>query len=403
MTTEQKQLIKATVPVLRESGVALTSHFYRRMFSFNPELKNVFNQGNQQNGRQQTALAMAVLAYAEHIDNPAVLLPVLEHIGHKHTSLDIRPEHYAIVGRHLMASIAEVLGESATPELLEAWRNAYQALADLMIGTEAQLYASQVNKTGGWTGWRPFVVKTKVIESEEVTSFHLYPADGGPVADHLPGQYLSVRVLVPQLNLLQPRQYSISNAPNQLYYRISVKRESGRELTPDGMVSNQLHTFIREGDRLDVSAPAGDFSLKTDAAKPVVFLSGGIGQTPLLSMLESLVANGSSRPIHWIHGCRNQAVHAFKGVVDYYASYHRPLEKHIFYDEVETLNETDPVYEGFVDLNRLPSDSLPTEAEYYLCGPPVFITRQYADLLALGVRKEAIHYEEFGPQLLSLN
>lgn len=403
MTPEQKQLVKATVPVLQQAGVVLTSHFYRRMFSFNPELKNVFNLGNQQNGRQQTALAMAVLAYAENIDDPSVLLPVVERIGHKHTSLDIRPEHYAIVGRHLIASIGEVLGESATPELLDAWKDAYQALASLMIGTEAKLYADQVAKTGGWTGWRPFIVKTKVIESEEITSFHLYPADGGPVADHQPGQYLSVRLFIPELNLLQPRQYSISNAPNQLYYRISVKREAGRQLTPDGMVSNQLHTAIREGDRLDVSAPAGDFSLKTDTTKPVVFLSGGIGQTPLLSMLESLIATGSDRPIHWIHGCRNQAVHAFKDTVDYWATQHPALKKHIFYDQAETADPASPVYQGVVDLSRLPNDVLADEADYYLCGPRVFITKQYADLVAMGVSKDAIYYEEFGPQLLSLN
>src|SRR5690606_13975695 len=124
MTTEQKQLISGTVPILREHGVALTSHFYQRMFTHNPELKHIFNMGNQKNNKQQQALAMAVLAYAEHIENPSVLLPVVDRIGHKHTSLDIRPKHYAIVGRHLIASIAEVLGHAATPELLEAWTQA---------------------------------------------------------------------------------------------------------------------------------------------------------------------------------------------------------------------------------------------------------------------------------------
>ena len=132
MTEEQIKLIKATVPVLKEHGVTLTKHFYQRMFTHNPELKHVFNMGNQQNNKQQTALALAVLAYAEHIEDPSVLLPVVDTIGHKHASLDIRPEHYAIVGKHLIASISEVLGEGATPELLEAWTLAYGQLADLM-------------------------------------------------------------------------------------------------------------------------------------------------------------------------------------------------------------------------------------------------------------------------------
>ena len=120
ITQAQKDLVKATVPVLRENGVLLTTHFYKRMFVHNPELKNVFNMGSQQNGRQQTALAMAVLAYAEHIENPGVLMPVVNGIGQKHVSLDIRPEHYAIVGEHLLASISEVLGETATPEIIDA-------------------------------------------------------------------------------------------------------------------------------------------------------------------------------------------------------------------------------------------------------------------------------------------
>src|ERR1051326_7563191 len=173
ITEKQKELIRATVPVLRSHGVALTTHFYKRMFSNNPELKNTFNMGNQQNGKQQMALAMAVLAYAEHIDDPSVLAHAVTKIGHKHVSLNIRPEHYAIVGKHLLASIGEVLGAAATPELIEAWAVAYQQLADLMIGVEAGLYRGAIAKEGGWTGWRPFTLKKKVKESEEITSFYL--------------------------------------------------------------------------------------------------------------------------------------------------------------------------------------------------------------------------------------
>jgi nitric oxide dioxygenase len=125
MTTDQKNIILATVPILKEHGVLLTTHFYGRMFKHNPELKNMFNMANQQTGKQQTALAMAVLAYAENIANPSVLLPVVDRIGHKHTSIDIRPEHYSIVGQHLIASIAEVLGAGATADILDAWTVAY--------------------------------------------------------------------------------------------------------------------------------------------------------------------------------------------------------------------------------------------------------------------------------------
>ncbi|MCJ8165677.1 NO-inducible flavohemoprotein [Pontibacter sp. E15-1] len=404
ITTDQKELIKATVPVLREHGVALTTHFYSRMFTHNPELKNVFNMGNQGNGKQQLSLAMAVLAYAENIEDPSVLVSAVMKIGHKHMSLDIRPEHYTIVGKHLLASISEVLGEGATPELIEAWAVAYQQLADLMIGLEQNLYLESVAKKGGWTGWRPFLVKQKVKESEEITSFYLYPADGGKVADFMPGQYLSVRLFLPELNLLQPRQYSLSSAPNEAYYRISVKKEAGKTEHPNGLISNRLHETVLEGDVIEIAPPAGDFILDTMKDTPVVFISGGVGQTPLLSMLEYLASTESNREIVWVHGARNRQVHAFREPLTTLEGQHGKLKKHIFYDTLDELMQVEGgYYEGIVELGKLKDVALLKDADYYICGPAPFIKKQFYDLAAMGVNKEAIHYEEFGPANLVLS
>lgn len=103
MTSEQKELIKDTIPVLKTNGIDLTKHFYKRMFFHNPELRDIFNMGNQANGKQQNALAGAVLAYAEHIDNSSLLINTLETIGNKHVSLNITPNQYDIVGLHLLS------------------------------------------------------------------------------------------------------------------------------------------------------------------------------------------------------------------------------------------------------------------------------------------------------------
>ena len=156
LTARQKELVKATVPVLREHGVALISHFYKRMLTSNPELQNVFNNAHQARGHQQQALAGAVLAYAENIENPTVLL-----IDIKHCTIGIRAEQYGIVGKHLLASIKEVLGEAANDELIEAWAAAYGQLADILIGVEGGIYKEQTLADGGWSGWRPFVVERK--------------------------------------------------------------------------------------------------------------------------------------------------------------------------------------------------------------------------------------------------
>ncbi len=285
MTTDQKQLIKATVPVLKESGLLLTTHFYQRVFAGNPEWQHVFNQANQQSGKQPTALAMAVLAYAENIDDPSVLLPTLQRIGHKHTSLDIRPEHYAIIGRHLIGSISEVLGDVATPALLDAWTAAYGQLATLMTGIEAGLYAAQADKPGGWTGWRPFVVKTKQVMADGSTTVHLYPVDGGPVANPEPAQYLSIRLFLPQLNRFQPRHYRPTNNPNGLYYAITVKRKAGEESGLNGLFTNHLLDTVQEGDHLDMSAPAGVCPAENRLDK------------------SAMAHSGSGCPMHQMHEC----------------------------------------------------------------------------------------------------
>lgn len=399
MNNNQKALIKATIPILQSSGEILTDYFYKRMFEYNPELKSVFNMGNQANGKQKHALAGAVLAYAEHIDNPSVLINVLKGIGNKHVSLNIKAEDYAIVGGHLIASIQEVLGDVATPELVEAWTVAYNELAEIMIGIEAEFYLKNTEKTGGWNGWRNFTIEEIVTESDEIKSFYLYPTDGKEIANYTPGQYLSVQVFVEQLGLLQPRQYSLSSAFHPKYYRISVKKETALETQPEGMVSNTLHQ-MKEGDTVNVSAPAGNFSLQS-IDTPIVLISGGVGVTPLLSMLETNQKANKNKTV-WIHGCRNASVHAFKEVIDTMEEESDWLETFLFNEDIEQ-NVESAVIKGRVDLKKCKEAILLENARYYLCGPAPFIKAHYESLVGFNIDKSNIFYEEFGPQSVSLN
>lgn len=403
MTTEQKELILATAPVLREHGVLLTTHFYKRMFEHNPELKNIFNMGNQQSGKQQTALANAVLAYAENIANPSVLMPVIDDIGHKHASLDIRPEHYIIVGNHLISSIQEVLGEAATPAIIDAWTTAYNQLAKIMSGHEAGLYEAQTLKKHGWTGWRLFKIVRKEMESAEICSFYLYPADGGNVPLHKPGQYISIKLLLPELKMNQIRQYSISSAPSEAYYRISVKRETDSTLDINGMISNQLHNEIKVDSFVELSAPAGNFVLPDNVDSPVMFISGGVGITPFISMIEHLKQQGARIPITWLHGCRNESVHAFRKQLEVIFENNNNLQMYTFYDQCTEENKKDTIYEGYLDMNRIDSLKHKPGTNYFICGPSFFIRKQFNDLKKLGIDRKNIFFEEFGPQLLHLN
>ena len=399
ITEAQKELIKGTVPVLKEHGVVLTSHFYKRMFTHNPELKHIFNMGNQQNARQQTALATAVLAYAEHIENPSVLLAAVKHIGQKHSSLHIRPEHYQIVGKHLLASIQEVLGVAATDELIEAWRVAYFQLADLMIGVEKEMYDQMIQTEGGWTGWKPFTIVKVESETAEIQSIYLKPTDNGRLPKHEAGQYVSVRVFLPELHLYQPRQYSLSDASNGEYLRISVKKEAP-EGKPAGMVSNYLHQYFEVGKQLELTAPTGSFQL-IESEKPHVFISGGVGQTPLIAMLEHLVDRNEDKAITWIHGCRNHDLHAFRERIKTLENQNPNITSFSFYDEAQDTDSE--ALSGWVDLAKIDAIHLPQEANYYLCGPSGFIKKHFQYLTDQGVHTENIHFEEFGPASLQLN
>ncbi|MFV0224199.1 NO-inducible flavohemoprotein [Empedobacter falsenii] len=400
LTDQNKQIILATVPLLREGGVALTKHFYKRMFTHHPELKNLFNMGNQHSGKQQTALAMAVLAYAENIANPGVLMPVIDMIGHKHSSLNIQPEQYEIVGTHLLASIKEVLQDAATEEVLEAWTIAYNQLADLMIGHEQKMYQNKKEETGNWIGWRTFIVKSKVEESAEITSFYIKPKDGKAIPNHLPGQYLSIKVFLPEMNLEQIRQYSISCAPNAEYFRISVKREQGTNIAVNGMISNFLHDHIVEGSEVELSAPAGNFVLQENTNKKV-FISGGIGQTPLLSMLETLDLNEEAQQdVVWIHACRNKEVHAFADKIKNIQNNHPNVRKYQFYDIVEESVADASVLKGHIDFTKIEDWKFDSDAEYYVCGPRPFIEKMIDDLKTNQVNEEQIFFEEFGTKSL---
>lgn len=400
LTDKHNQVILATVPLLREGGVALTKHFYNRMFTYHPELKNLFNMGNQNSGKQQTALAMAVLAYAENIANPGVLMPVVDMIGHKHTSLNVQPKQYDIVGIHLLASIKEVLQDAATDEVLEAWTLAYNQLADLMIGHERKMYQNKKEETGNWIGWRSFIVKSKVEESSEIISFYLIPKDGKEIPNHLPGQYLSIKVFLPEMNLEQIRQYSISCAPNGEYFRISVKREKGVNIPVDGLISNYLHDHIFEDSEIVLSAPAGNFVLQENKNKKV-FISGGIGQTPLLSMLETLNLNEKVlQDVVWIHACRSKEVHAFADKVKYIQDNHPNVRKYQFYDVIEESVVDTNVLKGHVDFTKMEDWKFDKDAEYYVCGPRSFIEKMIKDLKTNQVNEEQIFFEEFGPKSL---
>ncbi|MGY4689449.1 NO-inducible flavohemoprotein [Salibacterium sp. K-3] len=392
------ETVKATAPVLRERGAEITAHFYKRMFEKHPELLHIFNQTNQESGRQPEALANTVLAAAENIDQLETILPVVREIAHKHRSLQVKPEHYPIVGENLLAAMKEVLGETADEDILAAWEEAYNAIADVFISVEEDMYQQAAAQSGGWDGFRPFTVAQKVRESDVITSLYLKPVDGGGLPMFYPGQYVTVKADIPGEEYLHLRQYSMSDAPGQDYFRISVKREDGTDAFPDGKVSTFLHRQVEEGDTIELTAPAGDFQLQ-EGTRPVVLISGGVGLTPLMSMFQTLVAE-RTRPVTFIQTARSRSLHAMHKGTSKTADEHDHVSYHVCYDTWTEDDSRDPYVqkEGRLDADWLCSILPNEEADYYFCGPIPFLQAVNQILKEdLGIAEERMHFEFFGP------
>ncbi|MBY0119062.1 NO-inducible flavohemoprotein [Paenibacillus sp. FSL H8-0317] len=394
------RIIKSTVPVLEVHGEAITRHFYETMFTAHPELLNIFNHTNQKQGRQQAALANMVYTAALHIDNLSSILPAVRQVAHKHRSLGIVPEQYAIVGTYLLQAIKDVLGDAATDEIITAWGEAYNVIAGAFIGIEQDMYTEAKNQTGGWEGFRTFKVAKKVQESEVITSFYLVPADGQSIASYEPGQYISIKIQPEAQSFTQIRQYSLSDAPGKPHYRISVKRERGVLERPDGVISTYLHDHIEEGSQVEISAPAGDFTLNADDQRPVVLLSGGVGLTPMISMLNTLVNLNDNRAITFLHASPNGQSHAFRDHVNSLAERNQGVKAYYCYTQPEGSDRTNNHFhkEGYMDAAWLRQVIDELDSTYYLCGPVSFMRAVYTELQALGVAADNIHYEFFGPK-----
>ncbi|ROW03678.1 hypothetical protein VMCG_05342 [Cytospora schulzeri] len=400
LTPSQMAIIKATVPVLQAHGETITQLMYNNMIEAHPELHNVFSTTSQTTGRQPRALARAVLAYAMYIDDLPKLAHAVERIAQKHASLFIQPEQYDIVATYLMSAIGQVLGDAATPEIVDAWTAAYGVLAKVFIDREKELYRADEN----WTGWRKFRIARKQEEAEGIVSFYLEPVDGVvPLPKFLPGQYVSLQVFVPQLKYNQSRQYSLSQAPTEdgRFYKVSVKRDRDDEASVDGLISNMLHDRYDEGDTVELSHPHGEFFLDpSDVSKegaPVVLISAGVGATPLVSMLQALSQPSAvKRPISWIHTSRSKATQPFadevvsivdSGLKDK-VSTHVHLRQGVDGEGKPRLDllALDRKGELFVHDPR---------GEYYICGPETFMLQLRRTLMDLGVDKDRVYLELF--------
>ena len=394
MLSEQtRTVVEATLPAVSGNIEEIARRFYAHMFAARPDLMDgLFNRGNQAQGAQQVALAGSVAAFATAVLQDQLPEQLLMRISHKHASLGLRPDQYQVVHDHLFWAIADVLGDAVTPEVAAGWDEVYWLMAETLTSQERGLYSARGVRPE--TVWRDWEVVEKRRETDDVVTFLVRRKDDRLVKTSLPGQYVSVKMLMPD-GLHQPRQYSLTRADDGEHRQFPVKRVHGADL-PDGEVSTLLHDSVGVGDTITMSLPFGNVVLD-DSGRPLVFISAGTGISPMAGMLSHLVTAGSSLPIVLLHADSEERSFALRQQVlcDVHALPNAVV--HVWYEHgAGSSLPVDGVHAGLLDVNEV---SLPEAAIFYLCGPLPFMKVVRAALLERGVEADDIQYEVFGPDL----
>ncbi|MFN1638530.1 globin domain-containing protein [Staphylococcus aureus] len=376
LTEQEKDIIKQTVPLLKEKGTEITSIFYPKMFKAHPELLNMFNQTNQKRGMQSSALAQAVMAAAVNIDNLSVIKPVIMPVAYKHCALQVYAEHYPIVGENLLKAIQDVTGLEEHDPVIQAWAKAYGVIADVFIQIEKEIYDQMM-----WIGFKPFKITNIKQESEDIKSFTV-ETEEYDFSEFTPGQYITVDVSSDKLPYRAKRHYSIvSGEKNHLTF--GVKRDVTTE--HEGEVSTILHDEIKEGDMINLAAPVGGFVLE-NTTEPQLFLGSGIGVTPLVAMYEAASAKGLDTQM--VQVAENEQHLPFKDNFNSIASH---------YDNAKLYTHLKDK-QGYIGTEELQA-FLANKPEIYICGGTKFSQSMIEALKSLNYDMDRVHYETFIPRL----
>jgi nitric oxide dioxygenase len=395
LSDQHRPVIEATLPAVGQHIGEIAQRFYRHLFAEHPQLLDgTFNRGNQARGEQQQALAGSVAAFAGSLVKSPERVPenLLSRIAHKHASLGIRPDQYQVVHDNLMWAIVDVLGDAVTAQVAAAWDEVYWLMANALINQERGLYSARGVRPE--TVWRDWQVERKIPETTDVVTFVVKRIDDRLVKTSLPGQYVTVRMTMPD-GTRQPRQYSLTRADDGEHRQFTVKRVHGGG-QPDGEVSTLLHDAVDVGDVLTMSLPYGEVVLD-DAGRPAVFASAGMGIAPMAGMLSHLVTAGSSLSITLLHADAHEGTFALRRQVVSDILSLRNASIHVWYEQGAQSHE--PVHGchgGTMDLTQV---DLPADATYYLCGPLPFMKAVRSALLQRQVSPRDIQYEVFGPDL----
>ena len=259
------------------------------------------------------------------------------------------------------------------------------------------------DSSAAWPGWREFRVARREFEDGAHTqcSFSLEPVDGAPLPPFKPGQFLTFSLPVSAERSIT-RCYSLSDRPNPTSYRVTIKRipaPRDRPDAPPGASSSHFHDRVHEGDVLKVRAPSGHFCIDPDPNVPVVFIAGGIGITPMMSMLRWCLNEQPERTVHLYYGVRNSDEHAFKRQLEELARSHPRFHLNVVYSRPapDDVAGRDYHHAGHVNAELLRRTLPHGRHQFYVCGPAAMMESLVPALSDWGVPEQDIHYEAFGP------
>ena len=277
------------------------------------------------------------------------------------------------------------------PALSPGWQASFLDMLGQPAGASGNAGLAAAPPPPAWPGFRPLAVTAITRESDSVASLSLADPAGGSVPPAQPGQFLTLRLHPDPAGPPLLRSYSLSGPPGAPDYRISVKRESR------GAASQFLHARVRPGDRLEVAAPRGTFTLRPGDG-PVLLISAGVGATPVLAMLHALAAAGSARDIWWLHGARRRADEPFAAESTALLAALPSAHRHVCYSSPGPDDVLGRDYQaaGRLSASALAALDLPRDADAYICGPAAFMADMSAALAASGVPAARIRTEAFG-------
>ena len=417
VSLEHRAALTATLPLMAIHIQEIAVSFYHTLFLEYPSFKNMFNHSALVR-LQPDAIAAAIYSYITNMDDVTRIESVLEKVSHKHASLGVKTEHFDIYRDGLLRAFRRVLGADIfTPDVSSAYSAAYDNLAGILCRRQQTIIAEQQVKSHGWEGWRDMRIVKRVEECDDVCSLYLKPQDGGNLPLFLPGQYISLRVSIPDTDTFQTRQFSLIDPPSHhggqdTTYRVAIQKFQNCQPEHHVFIGTTIYETCHKDDAISVSQPTGNFHLDVediDELTPIVLISAGAGMTSLMSISQSLIQQSTSihetlsnhvsgttqqRSITWIHSARNSKHNPFVSQLLSIPETHNNLQTLIYHTQPLESEKLGNDYDVQGRMNLLDFDNNQrqrllhvdnSQTLYYVCGSDRFMLKVSEGLDQMGI------------------